>query len=86
MAHVKIADAVNAGLSTASVKNAAGKFVEPKLPGAAAALKGATINADLTYDPINAAGDPPATVASGGESNIRLPVLSNRRRQAPRQE
>jgi len=55
--YVDLADAVNAGLSTASMKNAAGKFVEPKLPGASAALEGATINADLTYDPINAAGD-----------------------------
>jgi phosphate transport system substrate-binding protein len=55
--YVDLADAANAGLSTASVKNAAGKFVEPKLPGASAALAGATVNADLTYDPINASGD-----------------------------
>jgi len=55
--YVDLADAVNAGLSTALVKNKAGKFVEPKLPGASAAVKGTTVNADLTYDPINAAGD-----------------------------
>ena len=55
--YVDLADAVNAGLSTASVKNKAGKFVEPKLPGASSAVDGTTVNADLTYDPINAAGD-----------------------------
>ena len=55
--YVDLADAVNADLKLASVKNAAGKFVEPTLDGASAALAGATINADLTYDPINASGD-----------------------------
>ena len=55
--YVDLADAATAKLTTALVKNSAGKFVEAKLPGAAAALKGATVNADLTYDPINAAGD-----------------------------
>ena len=55
--YVDLADAANAGLSTALVKNAAGKFVEPKLPGASAALAGGTVKDDLTYDPINAAGE-----------------------------
>src|SRR3954447_11512439 len=55
--YVDLADAVNADLKLASVKNAAGKFVEPTLDGASAALAGATVNADLTYDPINASGD-----------------------------
>ena len=55
--YVDLADAVNADLKLASVKNAAGKFVEPNLDRAAAALAGATVNADLTYDPINASGD-----------------------------
>jgi phosphate transport system substrate-binding protein len=55
--YVDLADAVNAGLSLASVKNSAGKFVEPGLDAASAALAGATVNADLTYDPINATGD-----------------------------
>src|SRR3954452_21505802 len=54
---VDLADAVNADLKLASVKNAAGNFVEPTLDGASAALAGATVNADLTYDPINASGD-----------------------------
>jgi phosphate transport system substrate-binding protein len=55
--YVDLADAANAGLSTALIRNAAGKYVEPKLPGASAALAGAPVNDDLTYDPINAAGD-----------------------------
>src|SRR5436190_887295 len=55
--YVDLADAVNADLELASVKNAAGKFVDPTLDGASAALAGATVNADLTYDPINASGD-----------------------------
>jgi phosphate transport system substrate-binding protein len=55
--YVDLADAVNAGLKSASVKNKAGKYVEPKLPGASAALEGATVKDDLTYDPIDAAGD-----------------------------
>jgi phosphate transport system substrate-binding protein len=55
--YVDLADAVNANLKLASIKNTAGKFVEPTLDGASAALGGATVNADLTYDPLNASGD-----------------------------
>jgi len=55
--YVDLADAVNADLKFASVKNYNGKFVDPTLDGASAALTGATVNADLTYDPINASGD-----------------------------
>lgn len=55
--YVDLADAVNADLKFAAIKNKAGKFVEPTLDGASAALEGATVNADLTYDPINAGGD-----------------------------
>jgi phosphate transport system substrate-binding protein len=55
--YVDLADAASAKLSTALIKNSAGKYVEGKLPGAAAALKSAAFNDDLTYDPINAAGD-----------------------------
>lgn len=54
--YVDLADSVFAKLSRAKVKNADGKFVEPKLPGASAALAGATINDNLTYDPLDAAG------------------------------
>src|SRR4051812_10732197 len=55
--YVDLADAVNADLSLAAVKNSNGKFVDPTLDAARAALEGAKVNADLTYDPINATGD-----------------------------
>jgi phosphate transport system substrate-binding protein len=55
--YVDLADSVNASLKTASIKNAAGKFVGPTLDGASAALAGAQVAADLTYNPLNAAGD-----------------------------
>jgi phosphate transport system substrate-binding protein len=54
--YVDLADATGAELQTASIKNAAGKFVAPTVDGAAAAVANATIKADLSYDPINAAG------------------------------
>ncbi len=49
-------DAKAAGLTFASVKNADGKFVEASLDGATAAVAGATVNADLSYDPLFATG------------------------------
>jgi phosphate transport system substrate-binding protein len=55
--YVDLADAVNANLKFAAIKNAAGKFVEPTLDGASAALAGAKVEADLTYNPLNAQGD-----------------------------
>jgi phosphate transport system substrate-binding protein len=55
--YVDLADSVNASLKTASIKNAAGQFVDPTLDAASAALAGATINADLTYNPLNASGN-----------------------------
>jgi phosphate transport system substrate-binding protein len=54
--YVDLADATAAGLQTASIENKDGKFVAPTVEGAAAALEGATVNADLSYDPINAPG------------------------------
>jgi phosphate transport system substrate-binding protein len=54
--YVDLADSVTAKLQRALVKNKDGKFVEAKLPGAAAALAGATVASDLTYDPLDAAG------------------------------
>jgi phosphate transport system substrate-binding protein len=54
--YVDFADAEAAGLVFAQVENAAGRFVEPTVAGAAAALAGATVNPDLTYDPIDAPG------------------------------
>ncbi|MFI5052907.1 MAG: phosphate ABC transporter substrate-binding protein PstS [Acidimicrobiia bacterium] len=54
--YVDFSDAKASDLTFASVKNASGKYIVPNLVGAAAAAKGATINPDLTYDPINATG------------------------------
>jgi phosphate transport system substrate-binding protein len=54
--YVDFSDAKASDLTFAAVKNSAGKFVPPNLVSAAAAAAGATVNADLTYDPINAAG------------------------------
>jgi phosphate transport system substrate-binding protein len=54
--YVDLADAATADLSYASIKNSSGNYVAPTIAGAEAALAGATINPDLTYDPINAPG------------------------------
>ena len=54
--YVDFSDANASQLTFASVKNSAGKFVKPTLAGASAAAQGASINADLTYDPINSDG------------------------------
>ncbi len=54
--YVDYSDAKAAGLALASLKNAGGSFVAPSLESATAALDGATLAEDLTYDPLNAAG------------------------------
>ena len=54
--YVDLADATAAKLTTASIKNKAGKFVAPTLAGASAAVASTTVAADLSYDPINASG------------------------------
>ena len=54
--YVDLADAMAANLQTASIKNKSGAFVPPTLDGAAAAVAGATVAPDLSYDPINAPG------------------------------
>lgn len=54
--YVDFSDADAAQLRTASVENADAKFVAPTLDASAAALASATINDDLTYDPLNAPG------------------------------
>lgn len=55
--YVDFSDAKGASLTFASLKNKAGKFVAPSLEGAQAALAGADVKDDLTYNPLNAAGD-----------------------------
>jgi phosphate transport system substrate-binding protein len=54
--YVDFSDAKASELTYASIKNSAGKFIKPSLESAAAAAQGASINADLTYDPINSDG------------------------------
>ena len=54
--YVDFADAKASGLKFAAIKNKEGKYVAPSLDGATAALQGATVKDDLTYDPLNAAG------------------------------
>jgi phosphate transport system substrate-binding protein len=55
--YVDIADAKASGLVYAAIKNKNGKFVAASLEGATAALAGAEVKDDLTYDPLDAAGD-----------------------------
>jgi phosphate transport system substrate-binding protein len=54
--YVDFSDATESKLSFASVKNKDGKFVAPSLEGATAAVEGAEVKEDLTYNPLNAAG------------------------------
>ena len=54
--YVDYSDATAVGLTFANVENAAGKFIAPTTAGASLALEGATVNPDLTYDPLNASG------------------------------
>jgi phosphate transport system substrate-binding protein len=54
--YVDYSDAKAIGLSFAAIKNKDGKFVAPSLASATAALSGAEVKADLTYNPLNAAG------------------------------
>lgn len=55
--YVDLADSKATGLQQATLKNKAGKFVAPTLEAASAALAGAEVKPDLTYNPLNAAGD-----------------------------
>ena len=54
--YVDLSDALASKLTFAAIKNKDGKFVEPTLEGAAAAVAGAEIKDDLTYNPLNASG------------------------------
>jgi phosphate transport system substrate-binding protein len=55
--YVDFSDADAVGLTFASIKNKAGKYVEASLDGASAAFAGATVNRDLTVDSLDAIGD-----------------------------
>ncbi|HYN94142.1 MAG TPA: phosphate ABC transporter substrate-binding protein PstS [Pilimelia sp.] len=54
--YVDLSDAKATGLKFAAIKNKDGQFVEPSLEAATAALEGAEIAEDLSYNPLNAAG------------------------------
>ena len=54
--YVDLSDAKASGLQFAKIKNKTGKAVVPTVAGATAALTGTQINADLTYNPLNADG------------------------------
>jgi len=54
--YVDLADATETGLVTAAIENADGAFVQPSLDASTAALDGAVVNDDLSYNPLNAAG------------------------------
>ncbi len=62
--YVDYSDAKATGLKFASIKNAAGKYVEPSLDAVSAALDGAEIKPDLSYNPINAAGEKTYPIAA----------------------
>jgi phosphate transport system substrate-binding protein len=62
--YVDYSDAKATGLKFAHVENASGKFVEPTLEATSAALDKATINADLSYNPLNAPGEAAYPIAA----------------------
>ncbi len=54
LTYADLADAAKENLSVANIGNAEGEFVAPTPDGASAALAGAEIADDLTYNPLNA--------------------------------
>jgi phosphate transport system substrate-binding protein len=64
--YVDYANARALTLDMASVENVNGEYVAPSLDSSSAALEGVSVNADLTFDPLNATGPGtyPITAAS----------------------
>ena len=54
--YVDLSDARESQLRMATVKNKSGQLVQPTPEGASAALEGAELKPDLTYNPLDAAG------------------------------
>ena len=54
--YVDLSDANASGLKFAKIKNKSGKAIAPTVDAASAAVAAATVNADLTYNPLNADG------------------------------
>ena len=55
--YVDLSDAKAAGLTFATVQNAAGKFVEPSVASATAAGEGIQVQSNLVFSAVNASGD-----------------------------
>ena len=62
--YVDLSDAKASQLQMAKLKNADGKFVAPSTDATAAALENVTVNADLSYDPLNAKGEKAYPISS----------------------
>ncbi|MEO8695099.1 MAG: phosphate ABC transporter substrate-binding protein PstS [Acidimicrobiales bacterium] len=62
--YIDLSDAKASALKYASIKNKAGKYVQPTLEATSAAVEGATVNADLSYDPLWADGDKAYPIAA----------------------
>lgn len=62
--YIDLSDAKASQLKFASIKNKAGKYVQPTLEATSAAVEGATVNADLSYDPLWADGDKAYPIAA----------------------
>jgi phosphate transport system substrate-binding protein len=54
--YVDLSDAKASGLTFAKIKNKDGQYVAPTLEATTAALAGAEVSDDLTYNPLNASG------------------------------
>lgn len=54
--YVDLADATETNLVTAAIENAEGAFIQPSLEASTAALEGAEVAEDLSYNPLDAAG------------------------------
>jgi phosphate transport system substrate-binding protein len=54
--YVDLSDAEASGLTFAAIQNSDGEYVLPSLEATSSGLEGATVNDDLSYDPLDAAG------------------------------
>ena len=54
--YVDYSDALETKLTLAAIKNKDGQYVAPSIEGATAAVAGAEVKDDLTYNPLNASG------------------------------
>ncbi len=63
--YVDLSDAKASGLTFASIKNKDGKFVQPTIEGATAALANVEVKDDLTYSALNASGAEAYPITAG---------------------